>query len=113
LSGEVFNQLDLIVGERAHFGSIDADAADRHLIMDDRDCEQCAHARFISTGYQYRVAFDVAFFLANIDNVDWTPSLYRARGCRARSWPKSGLQDFEETRWHSKRENNRLENAIG
>ena len=100
-----------IVRERAHFSSIDADAADRRLLINHRNSKESADAAFVRTGYQHRVAFDVALFPANIGNVDWAPSSYRASRGGVRPWLQSGLHELREDRRYSKH-NDRLDHAI-
>jgi hypothetical protein len=60
LGGEVSEQLNLPVGERANLGSVDANAAYRHLLLKHWSGHQGTQADLIDTEDQHRIAVAIA-----------------------------------------------------
>ena len=103
LGGEVSEQLDLLVGERANFSSVDANAAYRHLVLQHWSGHQGTEADLIGTEYQHRIAFAIAPFLADIENMDYLSSPHCASRGGVRSGPAHALHEFRKGQRYSKR----------
>jgi hypothetical protein len=49
--GEVLDQLDLLVGERAHLHAVDRNCADQLTLLQHGDFDQCADAGDLDRGH--------------------------------------------------------------
>ncbi len=70
LGGEVRHQLDLLVGEWAHFLAVDADGADQFAVLEHRHVEQRSRAANLGSRDAERIALGVGLVRKRIDNVD-------------------------------------------
>ena len=98
LGGEVLHQLDLLFGERTNLGPIDADGADRLVVLEHGDIQQRAHAREVGAGHHDRFALEVAFFRPHIVDVYGAPGSGRPDKGGVRPWTMPALQELDESR---------------
>ena len=103
LGGEVSEQLNLLVGERVNFSSVDANAAYRHVVLQHWSGHQGTEADLVRSEYQHRIAFAIAPFLADIEDMDDLSSSHCASRGGVRSRPAHALHEFRKGRRYSKR----------
>jgi hypothetical protein len=94
LGGEILDQLDLLVGERAHLLTIDGDNTDELLLLQHRHSGYRADASDVSTRDHQWVAVEVASRFTHVGYLDRFPGLGDAaqRGVRSRTEQSSAPQ---------------------
>ena len=75
LSGEVRHQLDLLVGERAHFFAVDGDGANQFVLFQHRNGDQCAGTGNVNRYHWQWIAAEVGLIFTQVDDMDSLPSL--------------------------------------
>src|SRR5262249_22499759 len=70
LRGEVFDQLDVLVGETPHLLAVDDDGADQIILLEHRYDEQRASAAYVDDGNGHRGAFEVRRQGPSVADVD-------------------------------------------
>ena len=70
LTGEVCDQLDLLLGEWPDFGAIDCNAADRLILPEHRHGDQCADAGDFDAVDRHWIAVEVGSTLCKVRNLD-------------------------------------------
>ena len=70
LAGEVLDQLDLLVGERAHLLAVNSDCTDDLVILEHGNCEETARPGSFDEVDHSRIAVDIRLLGREIGNVD-------------------------------------------
>jgi hypothetical protein len=70
LLGKIAHQLDLLVGERAHFVAVDAEDADQFILLEHWNGEESPKTAQLDCGHENRFARDVSGVRHHIDNVN-------------------------------------------
>ena len=69
LRGEILDQLDLLVAERAHLLTVDAERPDQHFFLEHRHDKKGPCARDIGNGNGRRIALEVSLVRREVGNV--------------------------------------------
>ena len=75
LSGEIRDQLDLLVAERADLLAVDGDDADQLVVLEHRDREQGADAGDLDRGDRQWVAIEIGSAFAHVGDLHGLPGL--------------------------------------
>src|SRR5215831_6420771 len=70
LRGEVGKQLNLFIGELTHFSPIDSNCSEVLPLFQHWDDYQAPESGIVHTGYHPRLAIEIGWLLAHIDDVN-------------------------------------------
>src|SRR5262245_53637572 len=73
LAGEILDQFDLLVGERADLLTIDGDRADQLILLDHRGDKECARSGEVDESNDQRIAFAVRWHRPKVVDVHDLP----------------------------------------
>src|SRR5262249_8061374 len=89
LGGEVFDQLDLLVGEGPHLLAVDSDDADQFVLLEHRYEKNGARTGLLDNANRPRLAFDVGLirlYVGNVLGLLWRDEAAEFAGAEMEHW---------------------------